>query len=261
MNTNTLVVRDVSHTFGGALVLERITLEVAPGEVVALIGPSGCGKTTLLRLLSGFYQPGLGSVERRGATRMIYQQDGLLPWLTVTENISLGLRHVAGAAERAEQLARLLKLIRLQGFARHYPHQLRRDAPAVELARALAGDSSVLLMGEPFSALDYQTRARMRSELTRVLTLRPVAVVLVTHDIEEAVLLADRIVVLSERPARILRELRLDAERPRDVTDPTLRAAMKTIHEHLALPHDFDGDAPADEDETIGTTEASAWPG
>jgi len=262
MNTNTLVVSDVSHSFGGALVLDRLTLEVARGEVVALIGPSGCGKTTLLRLLSGFYEPGSGSVERRGGTRMIYQQDGLLPWLTVTENISLGLRHVAGAAERAEQLARLLKLIRLQGFARHYPHQLSGGMrQRVELARALAGDTNVLLMDEPFSSLDYQTRARMRTELTRVLTLRPVAVVLVTHDIEEAVLLADRIVVLSERPARILRELRLDAERPRDVTDPTLRAAMKTIHEHLALPHDFDGDAPADEDETIGTTEASAWPG
>jgi NitT/TauT family transport system ATP-binding protein len=261
MNTNTLVVRDVSHSFGGALVLERITLEVASGEVVALIGPSGCGKTTLLRLLTGFYQPTQGAVERRGGTRMIYQQDGLLPWLTVAGNISLGLRHVTDATERAEHLARLLKLIRLQGFARHYPHQLSGGMrQRVELARALAGDINVLLMDEPFSSLDYQTRSRMRSELTRVLALRPVAVVLVTHDIEEAVLLADRVVVFSERPARIIRELRLEGERPRDVTDPTLRAAMKSILEHLALPHDFDGDAPPDKPEALGLPEASAWP-
>jgi ABC-type nitrate/sulfonate/bicarbonate transport system ATPase subunit len=259
MNIKTLVVRDVSHSFGGALVLDRITLEVASGEVVALIGPSGCGKTTLLRLLSGFYGPGLGSVERHGSTRMIYQQDGLLPWLTVAGNISLGLRHVTDAATRAEQLARLLKLIRLQGFARLYPHQLSGGMrQRVELARALAGDTNVLLMDEPFSSLDYQTRARMRHELTRVLALRPVAVVLVTHDIEEAVLLADRVVVLSERPARILCELRLDAEHPRDVTSTPLRAAMKSILEHLALPHDFDVDAPMDEGDAISGVEREA---
>jgi ABC-type nitrate/sulfonate/bicarbonate transport system ATPase subunit len=260
MNAKILIVRDVSYSFGGAAVLAGITLEVAPSEVVALIGPSGCGKTTLLRLLSGFYRPARGSVERCGSTRMIYQQDGLLPWLTVAENISLGLRHLTGAGARAEQLARLLKLIRLQGFARHYPHQLSGGMrQRVELARALAGDTNVLLMDEPFSSLDYQTRARMRHELVLLLTLRPVAVVLVTHDIEEAVLLADRVVVLSERPARILCELKLDRERPRDVTCPTLRAAMNSIHEHLALPHDFDSDTSTDAVDAVGPSEASAW--
>lgn len=262
MNDKTLLVSDVSHSFDGAAVLDEITLTVAPGEVVALVGPSGCGKTTLLRLLSGFYRPQHGTVERHGATRMIYQQDGLLPWLTVAENIALGLRHVTGATARAEQLARLLKLIRLQGFAQHYPHQLSGGMrQRVELARALAGDTNVLLMDEPFSSLDYQTRARLRHELVRLLALRPVAVVLVTHDIEEAVLLADHIVVLSERPARTLCELRLNQARPRDVTCPTLRAVMNSIYAHLALPHDFVDDAPADEPEAVGTPEASAWLG
>ena len=261
MSTNILAVRDVSHSFGGAPVLDHLSFEVAAGEVVAFVGPSGCGKTTLLRLLSGFYRPAAGAVERRGDTRMIYQQDGLLPWLTVTENISLGLRHVSEAA-RAGQLARLLQLIRLQGFARHYPHQLSGGMrQRVELARALAGDTSVLLMDEPFSSLDYQTRARMRAELTRVLAGRPVAVVLVTHDIEEAVLLADRVLVLSERPARVLCELHPEGERPRDVTSPALRATMKSILERLSLPHDFDGEGPEGEGETVGTPEASASPG
>ena len=254
MNTNVLAVRDVSHSFGGAPVLDRLDFEVAAGEVVAFVGPSGCGKTTLLRLLSGFYSPDRGAVERRGPTRMIYQQDGLLPWLTVAGNISLGLRQVKDPAARSEQLARLLKLIRLQGFANHYPHQLSGGMrQRVELARALAGDTDVLLMDEPFSSLDYQTRARMRSELTAVLALRPVAVVLVTHDIEEAVLLADRVLVLSERPARVVCELRLGAERPRDVTSPELRAAMKNVLGHLALPHDFDGAPPAEEADALGS--------
>ncbi|MBV8859342.1 MAG: ABC transporter ATP-binding protein [Acidobacteria bacterium] len=262
MSTSVLAVREVSHSFGGAPVLDRIGFEVAPGEVVAFVGPSGCGKTTLLRLLSGFYRPEAGAVERRGSTRMIYQQDGLLPWLTVSENIALGLRHVAEKASREERLARLLQLIRLQGFARHYPHQLSGGMrQRVELARALAGDTSVLLMDEPFSSLDYQTRARMRAELTRVLSERPVAVVLVTHDIEEAVLLADRVLVLSERPAHVLCELRPEGERPRDVTSPALRATMKSILERLSLPHDFDGEGPKGEGESVGAPEASAWPG
>ncbi|HEV2765931.1 MAG TPA: ABC transporter ATP-binding protein [Pyrinomonadaceae bacterium] len=262
MSTKILTARDVSHSFGGAPVLDRINVEVAAGEVIAFVGPSGCGKTTLLRLFSGFYRAERGSVERGGDTRMIYQQNGLLPWLTVAENISLGLRHVKDAAARAEQSERLLQLIRLQGFARHYPHQLSGGMrQRVELARALAGDTSILLMDEPFSSLDYQTRARMRAELTRVLTERPVAVVLVTHDIEEAVLLADRVLVLSERPAHVICELRPEGERPRDVTSLSLRAAMKTILEHLSLPHSFDGDAPEGEGESVGQPEASASPG
>ena len=139
---------------------------------------------------------------------MVYQQDGLFPWQTVSQNIALGLRHLKDPAERERQIRELLELIRLEGFENHYPHQLSGGMrQRVELARALAGDSETLLMDEPFSSLDYLARIRMRQELARILQERPRTVVLVTHDIEEAAQLADRVIVLTERPAQIRCEL------------------------------------------------------
>jgi NitT/TauT family transport system ATP-binding protein len=226
----------VSHSFGAVRVLEDIRLEIGRGEFVAVVGPSGCGKTTLLNLLSGFYRPTSGRVVRSGTARMVYQSDGLFPWLTVVENIQLGLRHLVDAGERERQLHDLMSLIRLDGFARHYPHQLSGGMrQRVELARALAGDTDVLLMDEPFSSLDYQTRLRMRRMLARVLAERARTVLFVTHDIEEAAQLADRVVVLSERPARISDEIRLDLERPRDLTHPMVINAVKRILDELGL--------------------------
>jgi ABC-type nitrate/sulfonate/bicarbonate transport system ATPase subunit len=226
----------VSHSFGAVKVLEDIGLEIGRGEFVAVVGPSGCGKTTLLNLLSGFYRPTEGVVERSGTARMVYQSDGLFPWLTVAENILLGLRHLGDEAQRKRQLNDLMGLIRLDGFADHYPHQLSGGMrQRVELARALAGDTDTLLMDEPFSSLDYQTRLRMRRMLVRVLSEQPRTVVLVTHDIEEAAQLADRVVVLSERPARISDEIRLELERPRDLTHPIVINAVKRILDELGL--------------------------
>jgi NitT/TauT family transport system ATP-binding protein len=231
-----LILEKVSHNYGAITVLDDLNLVVNPGEVVVLVGPSGCGKTTILNLLSGHINPTSGTVKREGIIRTVYQDDGLFPWLTVSENISIGLRSVEDASVRERELFELLQLIHLDGFEHHYPHQLSGGMrQRVELARVLAGDSDILLMDEPFSALDYQARLRMRRELVRLLEKRPRTVVFVTHDIEEAAQLADRVLVLSNRPATICRELPIEASRPRNLTDPAVIGAMQEILKELGL--------------------------
>jgi NitT/TauT family transport system ATP-binding protein len=231
-----LVLENVSHSYGTIAVLHNLELEVNPGEVVVLVGPSGCGKTTILNILSGYIKPDSGSVLREGIIRTVYQQDGLFPWLTVSENISLGLHNVHEDSLRKNEMQDLIQLIHLEGFENHYPHQLSGGMrQRVELARVLAGDSDILLMDEPFSALDYQTRLRMRRELVRLLEKRPRTVVFVTHDIEEAAQLADRVFVLSNRPATVSRVLKIDAPRPRGLTDTPVIQAMKEILTEFGL--------------------------
>jgi len=226
----------VSRSFDSLEVLRDLSIKVSQGEFVAIVGPSGCGKTTLLNLLSGFDRPTSGTVERQGESRMVHQEDGLFPWQTVSENIALGLRLVKSEAEREKQVRELLGLIRLEGFENSYPHQLSGGMrQRVELARALAGSSDILLLDEPFSALDYLTRLRMRQELARILQERPRTVVLVTHDIEEAAQLADRVLVLGERPAQIRYELSLATPRPRDPTDPEVVQAIHQVLTKLDL--------------------------
>jgi NitT/TauT family transport system ATP-binding protein len=231
-----LKLQNVSHSYGTVPVLKNLNLVVNPGEVVVLVGPSGCGKTTILNLLSGHIEPISGSIHREGIIRTVYQHDGLFPWLTVSENIRIGLRSMMNAAQQENELRELVELIRLEGFESHYPHQLSGGMrQRVELARVLAGDSDILLMDEPFSSLDYQTRLRMRRELIRILEKRPRTVVFVTHDIEEAAQLAERVLVLSNRPATISRELNIDAIRPRNLTDSAVIEAMKQILKELGL--------------------------
>jgi len=231
-----LIFEKVFHNYGTVPVLKDLSLEVEPGEVMVLVGPSGCGKTTILNLLSGHIEPVSGTIKREGVIRTVYQVDGLFPWLTVSENISIGLRSITNAERRKEDLRELLNLIHLEGFEHHYPHQLSGGMrQRVELARVLAGDSDILLMDEPFSALDYQSRLRMRWELVRLLKKRPRTVVFVTHDIEEAAQLADRVLVLSSRPATICRELFIEAPRPRDLGDSAVIEAMKAILKELGL--------------------------
>ena len=231
-----LVLEKVSHNYGTVAVLKELDLTVNQGEVVVLVGPSGCGKTTILNLLSGYIEPVSGSIQREGIIRTVYQQDGLFPWLTVSENITIGLRSVMDTAQREKELRELVELIHLEGFENHYPHQLSGGMrQRVELARVLAGDSDILLMDEPFSALYYQTRLRMRRELVRLLENRPRTVVFVTHDIEEAAQLADRVLVLSNRPATISRELHISEPKPRDLTSTAVIEAMKSILQELGL--------------------------
>ena len=226
----------VSRAFGPVEALQNISLTIREGEFVAVVGPSGCGKTTLLNILSGFDQATSGRVERSGAVRMVFQQDGLFPWRSAAENIEIGLRDVTNPQERARQRDEMLTLIGLDGFAGHYPHQLSGGMrQRVELARALSGNSDVLLMDEPFSALDYITRLRMRLELVRLLKERPRTVVLVTHDIEEAAQLADRVIVLSGRPGRIQSERSLSCPRPRELTHPEVVEAIHGVLVELGL--------------------------
>ncbi len=229
----------LSHAFGDREVFAELNLTVVPGEFVVIVGPSGCGKSTVLNILAGNLAPSRGQVVGGGRSRMVYQQNGLLPWLTVAENIGLGLRGVPDLQIRSRQCAELIDLIRLSGFERHYPHQLSGGMrQRVELARALAGDAELLLMDEPFSALDYQTRLRMRRELAAVLEVKPRTVVFVTHDIEEAAQLADRILVFNGQPARVVREVRLTSRRPRAATQPQVIEAVHRILTDLGLESD-----------------------
>lgn len=232
MKDKPLCIEAVSVSFGSIEVFRDLSLEIHRGEFVAVVGPSGCGKTTLLNLFSGFLKPAAGSVTCSGRVRMVYQHESLFPWQTAAQNIALGLRDLSSETERARQLQEMLRLINLEEFAAHYPHHLSGGMrQRVELARALAGNTDVLLLDEPFSSLDYLTRLRLRRELARMLEELPRTVVLVTHDIEEAAQLADRILVLSDRPARICRELRVEITRPRELTHPKV---VETVHAILA---------------------------
>ena len=255
--TSRLALNNVSHSYGELQVLQNLSFTAQPGEFVALVGPSGCGKTTLLNILSGHIKPTSGTVDQQGTIRTVYQHDGLFPWLTVAENISMGLRSVADAKQREQELKELFGLIHLQGFENHYPHELSGGMrQRVEIARALAGDSDILLMDEPFSALDYQTRMRMRWELVRLLAQRKRTVIFVTHDIEEAAQLADRVFVLSKRPALISREFMIKSPKPRNLTNIAVIDAMKAILSQLGL-QTWDGDTRTIFDDNVNQGGAS----
>lgn len=236
MSDKPVRIEDGSVSFGAVEVFRQLSLEISRGEFVAVVGPSGCGKTTLLDLLAGFLKPTSGIVSCSGRVRTVYQHDSLFPWQTAAQNIAIGLRELSSEAERSSQLQKMLQLIGLEQFAGHYPHQLSGGMrQRVELARALAGATDILLLDEPFSSLDYLTRLRLRRELARMLEELPRTVVLVTHDIEEAAQLADRILVLTERPARICREVIVDVPRPREPTHPQVVETVRAILAEFGL--------------------------
>ncbi len=231
-----LRVEGVSRAFGAVEVFNNLNLEVQKGEFVEIVGPSGCGKSTLLNLLSAFDTPDRGAVVQNGKLRMIYQQGGLFPWLTVAQNIGMGLGQDHKDSKSLQQLDEMLELIGLKEFRNQFPHRLSGGMrQRVELGRALVGETDILLMDEPFSALDYLTRLRMRRELTQILSRKPCTVVLVTHDIEEAAQLADRLVVLSERPARIRCEIKIKVPHPRPHNHPEIVDACQRTLSELGL--------------------------
>lgn len=226
----------VGFDYPGTPVIDGLDLEVANNELVVCVGPSGCGKSTLLSLLGGHLAPTRGTVVRNGQSRTVYQDGGLFPWLSVRENIAIGLAKELAKDKRAAKVAEWLEITRLAEFAGHYPHQLSGGMrQRCEIARALAAETDILLMDEPFSALDYQTRNRMRKELVSTLAERPRTVVFVTHDIEEAVQLGDRVVVLGARPTNVRRLLPLAAARPRHPATPGVAEAEQAIMDELGL--------------------------
>jgi len=208
--------------------LDGVTLAVSEGEFLAIVGPSGCGKSTLLRLLSGLERPGSGEVRLRGEPLLeprrevgfVFQRSNLMPWRTVSRNISLPLEvaHVS-QEESMAQAASWVSLVGLDGFQDAYPGQLSGGMrQRVALARALIHNPSLLLLDEPFGSLDALTRERMNDELLRIWNLHRPAVVMVTHSISEAVLLADRVLVMSPRPGHIHAEFDVPFPRPREAS-------------------------------------------
>ena len=231
-----LALDGVGFDYGTLTVIDGLDLQVDKGELVVCVGPSGCGKSTLLALLGGHIEPTRGKIVRQGQSRTIYQDGGLFPWLTVRENIDRGLPRGTESAARAKKVDEWLEITRLAEFKNHYAHQLSGGMrQRVELARALAAETDILLLDEPFSALDYQTRTRMRKELVATLSERPRTVVFVTHDIEEAVQLGDRVVVLGSRPANVRRVLALPPGRPRPPAAPGVAEAEQAIMDELGL--------------------------
>jgi len=205
--------------------LDAVDLDVAPGEVVCVLGPSGSGKTTLLRVLAGLETLDGGEALQAGrpirapdrSRALVFQDHALFPWLTVAENVAFGPRVRGATAGLDRTVARTLALVGLDSFADALPRQLSGGmAQRVAIARALANDPEVLLLDEPLAALDVGTRLELQDELARILAEQRLTAVVVTHDFDEALVLADRIVILSPSPGRVARRLRVDLPRPRD---------------------------------------------
>ncbi|MEO8552557.1 MAG: ABC transporter ATP-binding protein [Kofleriaceae bacterium] len=228
-------------------VLEPIDLDVEEGELICLLGPSGCGKSTFLQIVAGFHRPTAGTIAIDGTPVkgpdprriFVFQERGVFPWLTVTENIAFGL-HKLSAAERAKRVKHHVELVGLEGFEHAYPHELSGGMKQrVEVARALAVDPDLLLLDEPFGALDSMTRLTMRSELLRIWQAAKKTILFVTHDVEESVQLADRVVVMSARPAKIQRIVEIDIPRPRDISAPRYLELRDSILAEIGLAHEI----------------------
>ena len=228
----------VSRTFrqrrGDIPALAEVSLSAAPGEIVAVVGPSGCGKTTLLELICGLQRPDSGRV-RSAPAALMPQRDLLLPWASALDNAALALRARGVARDRAREQARpWLQRFGLAAFERARPAELSGGMrQRISFLRSLLAGKPVLALDEPFASLDAITRAEMQGWLARVLDAEPRTVVLVTHDVEEAVLLADRVVVLTARPGRVAAELPVAASRPRRRSEPEIVALRERVLETL----------------------------
>ena len=248
---------DVSLAFGAERIYDRLSFEVRRGEFICILGPSGCGKSTLLRMIAGLLEVTVGRIIVDGRTpneawaeiAFVFQSPRLAPWRTAIDNVLLGTELRFGAGDKQQRKARaaeLLRLVGLAGDARKYPAMLSGgERQRVAIARALAVDPKIVLMDEPFSALDPNMRARMRAEMERIWLETGKTVVFVTHDVEEALQLADRVVVFSNKPTRILATIALTGQRPRSLADPVLDSHRQQL---LALFRSIE--QPASERET-----------
>jgi NitT/TauT family transport system ATP-binding protein len=244
--TKAIVFERVELSFGSECIYDGVDFTVGQGEFVCLLGPSGCGKSTSLRIIGDLLVPAAGRVLVNGKPpaqswqdiAFVFQSPRLAPWRTALSNVLLGaeLRFGRAEARRREKLGRdLLALVGLGAAAGKYPLMLSGgERQRVAIARALAVEPSIILMDEPFSALDPNTRRRMRTEIVRIWQETGKAILFVTHDIEEAIVLADRIVLMSNKPTHILETIPVDAPRPRDLADPQLRALRSRLEELFA---------------------------
>jgi len=231
---------------GDALpVLEGVNLEIQNGELVCILGPSGCGKSTLARIIAGFDRPSSGSVAINGRevsgpssdNIFVFQHSALLPWMTVWDNVSLGVRHMKDKREMADRVQEYVDVVNLTGFEHLYPHQLSGGMQRrAELARALVVNPEVLFMDEPFAGLDFLTRLKMREEVINMHEFLRKTIIFITHDIEEALAMGDRVVVLTDRPAHIKLDVRLEASHPRDIAcDTELERLRKEVYTELGV--------------------------
>lgn len=242
--------RRVSKHFevaGGRLeALADFSLSIAPGELVAIVGASGCGKSTLLRLLVGLDAAFDGEIRVDGVPvtgigggrGIVFQEPRLFPWLTVAQNIALGLvNEPLGAAQKSRRVDEFIQLIGLDGFAGAYPHQLSGGmAQRVAIARGLVASPRVLLLDEPFGALDALTRQQMQAELLAIRARTHITTMLVTHDVEEAIFLADRVVVMAPRPGRIRRVVKVDLPQPRARSGARFQRLRDAVMRELTGP-------------------------
>jgi ABC-type nitrate/sulfonate/bicarbonate transport system ATPase subunit len=223
--------------------LARIDVGIDAGQFVCLIGASGCGKSTLLRIVAGFEEPTTGQVLVHGSPitgpgsdrGMVFQDYALFPWMTVRRNIGFGPKQRGLAASEVAGIAdEFVKLVGLERFADRYPSQLSGGMKQrVAIARVLANNANVLLMDEPFGALDALTREQLQSELLQIWARTKVTVIFVTHSVEEAVLLADRVLVMSAGPGRIENDIAIDLPRPREVSSPEFNAVRRDVAARL----------------------------
>jgi ABC-type nitrate/sulfonate/bicarbonate transport system ATPase subunit len=241
--------KDVSRSFatdGAPIdVLSSVSLDVADGEFVCILGPSGCGKSTLLNIVGGFLKASAGSVLIDGQDVtgpdprriFVFQERGVFPWLTVNGNVGFGL-FALDEKTRAARVAHYVKLVGLEGFENAYPQELSGGMKQrLEVARALAVNPDVLFLDEPFGALDSITRLVMRSELLRIRRAEKKTILFVTHDIDESVQLADRVVVMSTRPATIRRIVGIDMPHPRDLSSPRYIELRDLLLGEIGLAH------------------------
>jgi len=227
------------------LVLDRINLDFSEGEMVCILGPSGCGKTTLIRILAGFEKATSGRVsiddrEVQGPSSnhiFVFQQSGLFPWMSVWENVSLGVRKTKDTDWMADLVQHNIDIVGLTGFEHHYPHQLSGGMQRrAELARALAVNPDLFFLDEPFSGLDFLTRLSLREELINMHTIIRKTTLFITHDIDEALIMADRLVILSERPGKVRLDQKIVSPHPRDFgRDPQLSNLRKEIYHTLGV--------------------------
>lgn len=224
--------RGVSKTYKDLEVLTLLSLQVKPGTFTALVGPSGCGKSTLLRLVAGLEPPSSGNIviaekslsESTAKRILVFQEDALFPWLTLEKNVAFGLELNGQPKTVALETARVwLQRAHLDGFERYYPHQVSGGMrQRAALVRSLILEPEVLLLDEPFGALDALTRLKLQDELLRLWVEHRPTVLLVTHDVEEAIYIADRVIILSARPARLEADMPISLSRPRAREDPRL---------------------------------------